>query len=54
MGGRGRVGEPWRWLSMDKPVGRTLGKSGVHQVREVMSAGFVLASRRSHASKKIL
>ncbi len=40
MGGRGRLGEPWRWSSTDNPVGRAPGKSGVHDVREGMSAGF--------------
>ncbi len=39
MGGRGRVGEPWRWLTTDNPVGGTPGKSGVHQRREGMSVG---------------
>jgi hypothetical protein len=37
MGGRGRVGEPWRWSSTDNPVGGTPGKSGVHILREGMS-----------------
>jgi hypothetical protein len=37
MGGRGRIGEPWRWSSTDNPVGGTLGKSGVHILREGMS-----------------
>ena len=39
MGGRGRVGEPWRWSSTDNPVGRLPGKSGSHKVREGMSVG---------------
>lgn len=39
MGGRGRVGEPWRWSSTDNPVGRTPGKSGVQEAREGMSVG---------------
>ena len=30
-GGRRRVGEPRRWLSWGKRVGRGLGKSGPHQ-----------------------
>ena len=39
MGGRGRVGEPWRWSSTDNPVGGAPGKSGVHTLRERMSVG---------------
>jgi hypothetical protein len=39
MGGRGRVGEPWRWSTTDNPVGGALGKSGVHILREGMSPG---------------
>jgi hypothetical protein len=39
MGGRGRISEPWRWLTRDNPVGRVLGKSGTHYVREGMSVG---------------
>ena len=39
MGGRGRVGEPWRWSSTDNPVGRVLGKSGTQKAREGMSVG---------------
>jgi hypothetical protein len=39
MGGRGRVGEPWRWSSTDNPVGRVLGKSGTQTAREGTSLG---------------
>jgi hypothetical protein len=39
MGGRGRVGEPWRWSSTDNPVGGIPGKSGIHILREGMSVG---------------
>jgi hypothetical protein len=39
MGGRGRVGEPWRWSSTDNAVGRVLGKSGTQTARERMSLG---------------
>jgi hypothetical protein len=36
MKGRRRVGEPRRWLSWGKRVGRGPGKSGPHQARDVI------------------
>jgi len=36
MGGRRRVGEPRRWSSWGKRVGRDLGKSGSRMSRDAM------------------